>query len=76
MARVTIEDCLDSVDNRFALVMVASRRARQLDAGAEEMIDAPKNKNLVKALREIAAGKVGFDQDVAELLSTWSRFED
>jgi DNA-directed RNA polymerase subunit omega len=76
MARVTIEDCLDSVENRFALVMIASQRARQLELGEPSMIDAPKNKSAVKALREIAAGKVTFDRDVNKLLTGWKRFEE
>ncbi len=71
MARVTIEDCLDSVDNRFALVMLAAKRARQLENGTDSMVEAPKNKSAVKALREIAAGKVAFDQDPAGLLEAW-----
>lgn len=72
MARVTIEDCLDAVDNRFALVMIASQRARQIAQGAEAMVESPKNKEAVKALREIAAGKVAFDQDVQGLLTEWA----
>jgi len=72
MARVTVEDCLDAVDNRFAVVMIAARRARQLAAGAESMVES-QNKENVQALREIAAGKVGFDRDVHALLSTWEK---
>ena len=55
MARVTIEDCLDSVDNRFALVLIASERARQIAQGQNSVVDA-NNKEAVMALREIAAG--------------------
>lgn len=73
MARVTIEDCLDTVDNRFALVMIASQRARMLADGVDPMVEAPKNKDLVRALREIAAGKVTYDRDVAQLLTTWDK---
>lgn len=72
MARVTIEDCLDNVPNRFALVRIASKRARQIAAGEEPMVQA-KNKHNVMALREIAAGKVGFDRDVDELLAKWEK---
>ena len=54
MARVTVEDCVDKVPNRFELVMLASHRARQLSAGAEITIDRDKDKNPVVALREIA----------------------
>lgn len=74
MARVTIEDCLDDTDNRFALTLIASRRARQLATGTEPMVDAG-NKQNVTALREVAAGKIAFDRDVDQLLSTWKRFE-
>lgn len=74
MARVTIEDCLDAVDNRFALVMIASERARQLALGDECLVPS-KNKDAVNALREISAGKVGFDQDLVPLLAGWSRRE-
>ncbi len=58
MARVTIEDCLHSVDSRFSLVHLAVRRVLQLRNGAPPLVDAPKNKEVVVALREIAAGKV------------------
>jgi DNA-directed RNA polymerase subunit omega len=56
MARVTVEDCLPAVDNRFDLVLVASRRARQIARGATPMVDAENDKPTVIALREIAAG--------------------
>ena len=58
MARVTVEDCLDNVDNRFELVLVATRRARQLTHGKEPMVDLENDKPTVVALREIAEGKV------------------
>lgn len=59
MARVTVEDCLDNVDNRFELVMVASRRARQLAVGGKEAkVDWENDKPTVVALREIAEGLV------------------
>mgnify|MGYP000078058964 FL=1 len=59
MARVTIEDCLKNVDNRFELILVASRRARQLALGRVEPTVAPENdKPTVLALREIAEGSV------------------
>lgn len=57
MARITVEDCLGFVDNRFDLVMVASKRARQLaTAGAEPAVSWDNDKPTVVALREIAAG--------------------
>ena len=54
MARVTVEDCLDKVDNRFQLVLVATKRARQLAKGAEPFVDWENDKPTVVALREIA----------------------
>lgn len=58
MARVTVEDCLEQVDNRFALVMRASRRARQLHRGAEALLAKEDDKSTVLALREIADGLI------------------
>ena len=58
MARVTIEDCLKQVDNRFALVHMAVKRVLQLREGKEILIENPKNKEIVIALREIAANKI------------------
>lgn len=63
MARVTVEDCLDKVPNRFALVVLAAERARQLARGASSGVDCD-NKPAVTALREIAAGMVLFREDV------------
>ncbi len=61
MARVTVEDCLENVDNRFDLVMVATRRARQLTNGKEALVDIEKDKPTVVALREIAEGLISND---------------
>lgn len=58
MARVTVEDCLDNVDNRFQLVLVATKRARQLSNGREAMVELENDKPTVLALREIAEGHV------------------
>ena len=58
MARVTIEDCLEHVENRFKLVLLSSTRARQLSHGATEFVPRGKDKDTVVALREIAAGHV------------------
>ncbi len=58
MARVTVEDCLDHVDNRFELVMRASRRARQMHQGVEPLVDEENDKPTVIALREIADGLI------------------
>ncbi len=57
MSRITVEDCLQKVSNRFELVMLASKRARQLFRGARPLIEAG-NREVVIALREIADGKV------------------
>jgi len=54
MARVTVEDCLENVDNRFELVLVASKRARQVAMGAQPLVDEENDKPTVIALREIA----------------------
>jgi DNA-directed RNA polymerase subunit omega len=57
MARITVEDCLENVENRFELVMIASRRARQLQTGGKDpMVPQDNDKPTVVALREIAAG--------------------
>jgi DNA-directed RNA polymerase subunit omega len=61
MARVTIEDCLEHVENRFKLVLLAGARARQLSHGATEFVTRGKDKDTVVALREIAAGHVTTD---------------
>ena len=61
MARVTIEDCLRRVNNRFVLVHLGAKRVIQLRKGAKPLVEAPKNKEVVLALREIAAGAVDFD---------------
>ena len=67
MARVTVEDCLDKVENRFALVIIASKRAKQLLQGSEPLLESVKNKEIVTSLREIAAEKVWIsDQAPAE----------
>lgn len=57
MARVTVEDCLDQVENRFALVHAAAQRAKQIFKGSNPLVLC-KNKEIVTALREIAEGKV------------------
>lgn len=69
MARITVEDTLHEMDNRFALVLLAAARARQLMKGASPQIHRPNDKETVVALREIAAGKVRFDRPVREVLT-------
>lgn len=58
MARVTVEDCVDKVSNRFDLVLVAAQRARQISSGAELEVERDNDKNSVVSLREIAEGKI------------------
>jgi len=65
MARVTVEDCLDKVDNRFALVLLVAKRAKQLLKGSQATISSKNNKYIVNALREVAAGHVHFDGSLA-----------
>ena len=57
MARITVEDCLERIDNRFKIIHVAAKRVRQLDKGSQRLVTC-KNQNAVTALREIADGKV------------------
>jgi DNA-directed RNA polymerase subunit omega len=61
MARITVEDCMQNVDNLFDLVLIASRRARQLVNGAPSKLDWENDKATVLALREIAEGTIGHD---------------
>ena len=66
MARITVEDCLEQVHNRFKLVMLTSLRTKQLLKGAKPLVDSD-NREIVLALREVAAGKVKeASQEVAE----------
>jgi DNA-directed RNA polymerase subunit omega len=62
MARITVEDCLKKIDNRFGLIHLAAKRVRQLRKGAEPLVVC-KNKDVVVALREIAAGQVFRHED-------------
>ena len=73
MARITVEDCLDHVDNRFELVMVASKRARQIATqGKDPMVEVDDDKPTIIALREIEKGlvdvnKLDVEEDIDEL---------
>ena len=58
MARITIEDCLKKIPNRFLLVNVVSKRVRQIREGSEYLVSSPKNEDIVVSLRETAAGKI------------------
>ncbi len=59
MARITVDDCLKRIPNRFELTLAATYRARQLTSGASPLVESNKDKPTVIALREIASGKVG-----------------
>ena len=61
MARITIEDALTKIPNRFELTLAATNRARQITAGSAPLLDADRDKPTVIALREVAAGKVGIE---------------
>ena len=58
MARITIEDCLKKVENRFMLVNMVAKRVRQIREGSDYLVSSPKNEDIVVSLREVAAGKV------------------
>ncbi len=64
MARVTVEDCLEKVDNRFSLVLLVSKRSKQILKGSTPIVPIKNNKFVVAALREVAAGKVDFDKSL------------
>ncbi|MFZ2854635.1 MAG: DNA-directed RNA polymerase subunit omega [Rhodocyclaceae bacterium] len=61
MARVTVDDCLHRIPNRFQMTLAATYRARQIAAGATPMVDADRDKPTVIALRELALGKFGVE---------------
>jgi len=63
VARITVEDCIKKIPNRFVLVNLAAKRVRQIREGSEYLVSSPKNEDIVVALREIAAGKVTLQQD-------------
>lgn len=70
MARITVEDCLEKVPNRFALIVLATERARQLAKGSRSLVDSH-NKSCVTALREIAGGRVRFNENVPDVVRTF-----
>ena len=73
MARVTVEDCVDKVTNRFDLVLFAAQRARQISGGAELTIDRDRDKNPVVALREIAEETVVPDEMQSAIITNLQR---
>ena len=71
VARITVEDCLENVDNRFQLVLIATKRARQIAAGSAILVDEENDKPTVLALREVADGKIDasiLDEEPEEML--------
>ena len=58
MARITVEDCLKQVPNRFLLVNMVAKRVRQIREGSEYLVSSPKNEDIVVSLREVAAGRI------------------
>lgn len=66
MARVTVEDCLEKVENRFALVLLVAKRAKQLIKGDRCTAPGKNNKYIVNSLREVAAGNVYSDTDASQ----------
>lgn len=73
MARITVEDCIEKVTNRFELVMVAAQRARKIGSGAPLTVDRDNDKNPVIALREIAVESVAVDDLKEELVRSHQR---
>lgn len=67
MARVTVEDCLEKVNNRFALVILVAKRAKQLLKGVQPVLPLKNNKYIVASLREVAAGKVYYDSEIGDV---------
>src|ERR1700742_248233 len=74
MARVTVEDCIDKVDNRFDLVLLASHRARMISSGAQMTIDRDNDKNPVVSLREIAYSTISPEDLREELVHSLQKF--
>ncbi len=76
MARVTVEDCVEKVSNRFELVMVAAQRSREISSGAEPRLDRDNDKNPVVALREIAEEKVSPEDLHNSLVQSLQRHDE
>ena len=73
MARVTVEDCIDKVSNRFELVLLAAHRARMISGGVEPSLDRDNDKNPVLALREIALETITFDELMESTIESHQR---
>ena len=76
MARVTVEDCIDKVDNRFDLVLLASHRARMISSGSQITVDRDNDKNPVVSLREIADDVVDAEELRENLIGTLQRVDE
>ena len=80
MARITVEDCLMQIPNRFMLVNMVARRVRQIREGSEYLVSSPKNEDVVVSLREIAAGRLTLrpesDQTDAETVEKMAALEE
>ncbi len=76
MARVTVQDCIKVVNNRFELILLASERARTLSKGAEPLLERDRDKNPVVALREIAEKVLDLDDTKSELIKGLQKFHE
>jgi DNA-directed RNA polymerase subunit omega len=74
MARVTVEDCIIRIPNRFQLVMMAAQRARNISAGSQLTVDRDRDKNPVISLREIADGTIGLDELEDSLIQSQQKY--
>ncbi|MFC0217719.1 DNA-directed RNA polymerase subunit omega [Pseudochelatococcus lubricantis] len=74
MARVTVEDCIDKVENRFELVLLASHRARMISSGSSLLVDRDRDKNPVVALREIAEEKFAAEDLKEDLIHSLQKY--
>ena len=76
MARVTVEDCIDKIPNRYELLMVAAQRAKDISAGSALTVNRDNDKNAVVALREIAEGTVNIEELQHSLVMGLQKFVD
>jgi len=76
MARVTVEDCIEKVDNRFELVLLAGHRARMISSGSPLTVDRDRDKNPVVALREIADGRISPEDLKEDLIHSLQKHVD
>jgi len=76
MARVTVEDCIDKIDNRFLLVLMVTHRARRIHSGDEIMVDRDNDKDTVVALRELAQGRIMPEELLQQHISALQKHTD